>query len=410
MKKIYQISAYFMLILLSLAIFAMPAYADVDQWEINTPAGFGGTINTVEVFGDYIFLGTDEGLYKSSNSGEDWTNYLNTENITSIVIGWETDNTFGSPTFGQKITSANSPIFIGTSVNGVYEGTRNSASWTETNTGLGDLSINDLSIGRYYETVLFPMPSTTFKYDIFAGTDSGTYKLTYSSFPMPASWSLIDNTGSTKLDSNVIAMPSPGYNIFATRTDNSFYQYQYIQAQAGNPMFGIPATPAVENEYTNSGLGTLINVNTDQASNAKYLYITTDSDVLRQSCPAGGCNASNWDSYNTGLEGETVNSTASDYTSQVTEILYAATENGVYKNYDTTPTPVSTEWTQINKNLTDTVITEVKTDPLSSTNIYAISNDNLFKLELSNENIFPIIEADTTAPATTTTLHCYNST
>src|SRR3989339_2065397 len=62
-----------------------------DIWEEKTPSGFSGTMNTVASFGDYVYVGTTEGVYKSTDRGDNWTQIntgLTNLNVTSIAIGW----------------------------------------------------------------------------------------------------------------------------------------------------------------------------------------------------------------------------------------------------------------------------------------------------------------------------------
>jgi photosystem II stability/assembly factor-like uncharacterized protein len=86
-----------------------------NQWATTTPAGISScTFNTVSAIGNYVYLGTSCGVYKSTDGGNNWSQ-INTGlgshlNVTSISIGWTT--------FSYGVTSS-SLVFVATA-DGVY--------------------------------------------------------------------------------------------------------------------------------------------------------------------------------------------------------------------------------------------------------------------------------------------------
>src|ERR1035437_1447751 len=88
------------------------AHAATNQWNTITPSGTSGyTFNTSAAIGDYVYLGTNHGIYKSSDSGTTFPiTGLTTHNVTSIAIGW----IYNTGTNVYEVNSS-SYVFAGTS-------------------------------------------------------------------------------------------------------------------------------------------------------------------------------------------------------------------------------------------------------------------------------------------------------
>jgi C1A family cysteine protease/photosystem II stability/assembly factor-like uncharacterized protein len=123
-------------------IFAGAVYGGVffsldngNTWNAANNGFYNGSIEsiiTLTVKGDIIFAGTSQGLYASSNNGENWTlvGDLPAE-ITDLAI------------IGEK-------IIVSTNGNGVFLSKNGGIKWTAINSGLKNLKVNVLTInGRY---------------------------------------------------------------------------------------------------------------------------------------------------------------------------------------------------------------------------------------------------------------------
>jgi hypothetical protein len=344
---------------LNLSIFITHnAEAALDQWETITPAETTGYVfNSIASVGDYVFLGTDHGIYKSADKGANWTQInqgLANLQINSIAINWNFDG--AGYTF-----DGNTSIFLATD-GGIYQGTVDQNSWTEINPGLDDLSVKKIQIDQFDF------------YTIYAGTDglseSGVYRSDDQS-----SWSIknsgIEGEKVKKLTSDFV-LPA----IYALTESNKIYS---------SPAYSGAMSDEAWTEVFDGGAN-IINDITMNESLGAYSFLATDDGVFYG-------DGTTWST--TGLDEGKINTIGSDFTN--TSLAYAASEiNGVYKTNDEGST-----WTQINKNLNNLHIKDLKTNPTSPLIVYAMSSNGLYLLEYTDiteaYNGFPIA-GDNIAP------------
>jgi ligand-binding sensor domain-containing protein len=332
--------------------------AATNQWNTITPSGTSGYIfNTMAGIGNNVYLGTDHGIYKSTDGGTTWTQTntgLSTHlNITSIAIGWY----YNSTTF-KYATTSNTYVFVGTSDGGVFASTISGSNWTATSTGLTDTNILDIEIDQAQAT----QGSYT---DIYVATPSGIFISTTTG----ASWQL-DNTGIAGQSTRVVS-GFGSQKIYSLSSNNRIYSSNIHSAshvyESWSSIF--------------NGSGTTTNDVSILNATGNILWISTSKGIYK----SNDANTS-FASTSIGLPNSSIGNVASDYNDS--NIAYASINGyGVYRttneaiaNYD----PQIPEWLPINLNLTDLNIKEVKTDPYDSTVVYAISSNGVYKLQYGN--------------------------
>src|SRR3990170_3994362 len=87
------------------------------QWETNGP--YGGVINAMAKSGSNLFAGTGNGVFVSSDDGQNW-NVANAGIERKTVVSFAVNG---------------SSIFAGINESGVYLSTNNGSTWTAKNTG-----------------------------------------------------------------------------------------------------------------------------------------------------------------------------------------------------------------------------------------------------------------------------------
>ncbi|NTW22944.1 hypothetical protein HGA34_05425 [Candidatus Falkowbacteria bacterium] len=346
---------------LILAIFAStlsirPALAAQDIWEAVTPAGAGGTFTTVASMDNYIYLGTSQGVYLSSNQGTSWSAAaLGGSTINAIAIGWNYD--------GIAYTADGStPIFVATN-NGVYRTTLGSNSWTATS--ISD-NTSDVKFDLYQ--TIFNAAATS----IYAAGPTGVYRsddLGDTNIQVSAS--------STKRIMTDFTGLTPGGNIFAITQNNEIFSSE---------VFSVNNNPETWTfKYaTSTPINDLAPINGLDGSG----FMATDNGVLKTM--DGGIN---WDASNLNLPTLNTKSIQNDFID--TNIVFvAASSSGVYRS--TNGGVGGEDWQAANNGLAATPIKMVNTNPASSTLLYAMGNATLFRLNLSGTAA--LVGPDTIAP------------
>ena len=126
------------------------------QWETHGP--YGGPLNPVKAINGNLFVGTGNGVFKSSDNGQNWT--AANIGIQKKIVG--------------ALTYIGTNIFAGTTVDGIYLSANNGTSWAAKNNGLTNLNIISL------------FASGT---SLFAGTANGVFFSSNNG----NSWSLANN-------------------------------------------------------------------------------------------------------------------------------------------------------------------------------------------------------------------------
>ncbi len=122
-----------------------------ESWELKISGmPYINRINVIAGNDEYLFAGTqNKGIYRSSDSGENWVDVTTGINGVSISI--------------QAIYFKNDTLWIGTYFDGVYYSTDNGNNWTELNEGItGYKSIRTITSAGDY---------------LFAGTGDAFYRL-----------------------------------------------------------------------------------------------------------------------------------------------------------------------------------------------------------------------------------------
>ena len=111
------------------------------QW-VQTNGPYGGTVSTIAVSGTSLFVGTDNGVYLSTNSGGNWTPVSSGLTTTSVLC----------------LAVSGTNTFAGTGGGGVFLSTNNGTNWSAVKSGLTNPVVRALVV------------SDT---NLFAGTDGG---------------------------------------------------------------------------------------------------------------------------------------------------------------------------------------------------------------------------------------------
>lgn len=268
---------------------------------------------------NYLFGGTEYGVYVSADGGITWSftdNILSTNYITSLAV--QGNNLFASCLYGgvfrstdngnnfQQIDSgmdyntaawclavSDTGIFAGTG-SGVYLSTDSGNTWAKVNSGLTDTGVYSLAInGR----------------NLYAGTTEGVF--ISNNFAM--SWTISDSGFPTGYfaDAVVRALTLAGGNIVAG-TDSGIY---------------ISTNNGISWQVSNTGLTSYVQVNALLTANG-YLYAGTSVGVFLSS--DGGLS---WTAANTGIGSLAVFTLAvhgsSIYTGTFGDGAFASTNGGL---------------------------------------------------------------------------------
>ncbi|MES2985635.1 MAG: peptidoglycan-binding protein [Patescibacteria group bacterium] len=364
---------YYVQIVCVFALFvcASYTYAANDTWENISPNGaLSSSFNTIATAGDYVYLGTDNGIYKSLDSGQNWVAVntgLSTLSIRAISVGFIYDSNSSTYT-----ANGSTYVFIATD-SGVYYSTLGGASWTAVNSGLTDLNVTDIEIDQSQAT----QGSFT---NIYAATPSGVFR----SVNNGSSWTL-QNTGMSGLAVTKITSDYGNGKIYALTSTNVLYG-STLRSFSG-----------VDESWTLSfqSSGTTTTDVSILSPVGQIAWLSTSAGILKSDT-----NGQNWESKNIGLPSATVNTVVSDYSNA--NVAYTAVSgNGIYRTLnEALQTP---QWTSINIGLTDLEVAEIKPNPTDSDIVFAIGASGVYRLTLSTTTV------DLTPPSTITDLQATGS-
>lgn len=357
------------------AVNAPKTFAAQDQWESVTPSGASGTFTSIVSIGDYVYLGTTQGIYKSEDGGLNWSatnSGLTDTNINSIAIGWtyDMDN-------GIYAVDSNTPVFAATSA-GVFKSTIGSSSWTESDTGITNTNISDIKFDQF-KAVLGTDNST-----VYASGAGGVYR----SDDTGGAWTDVSNEiageGVKKIMTEFNGDFSSG-NIFAITDGEEIYSSTLFSVDG--------ATPESWSLLEDGDLsGTTLNEISFLYPTGGSEFLATENGILKSNN-----SGSSWSAKNDGLTGLGIKSVQSDYL-EINLAYAAAGASGIFKSINE-----GESWADANLGISSDTITAVNTNPALSTIVYAISASSAYKLDLSDPYLIPA-GADVTAPSQIDTL------
>lgn len=351
------------------AIFLPHLVFAADQWDTITPSGTSGyDFNTIASFNGYVYLGTNNGVYRSLDGGQTWTQIntgLSNQVVRSIAIGFIYDSGSASYT-----VSSSTPVFVATA-GGVFstklDGTA-STTWTATSTGLTDTDVKDIEIDQYQST----QGSFT---TLYVATPSGVFRSTdYGS-----SWT-VKNSGMAGLAVTKVTSDYGNGKIYALTNTNKLYS---------SNMYSLSS---VDESWTSvfESAGTTTKDISILHGVGQIGWLATSNGILKSDT-----SGQNWTAKNVGLPAATVNTIMSDYLNA--NIAYAAVSgNGIYRTHN--EALQSPQWLPININLSDLEIGEIRTNPTNSNVVYAVGAAGVYRLNLSTPYI------DLTPPSTISNL------
>jgi photosystem II stability/assembly factor-like uncharacterized protein len=277
---------------------------------------------------DILYAASSAGVFRSTDAGSTWM--AANEGITSRVNVIRVDPTEGSI------------VYAGTFDGGIFKTTDRGETWTAVNAGLTDLYIDGLAIDEENPSRLFAATGFGIQSGLFATTDGGHV------------WSRIE-TGFTGAGEAVAIDPSEPSALYVGMTLSAF-RGAFIQSRDGGKTWVetsvglsgglIPAVAthptlpqiayaaAFQRAYrTDDGGLTWIpggelpgaNVLLTDPSNGKTVYLGTSGAGVWKSIDA----AATWRPVNTGLGDPQIWALATD---QRSKLIYAATNNGVFKS------------------------------------------------------------------------------
>lgn len=369
LRRIFTLFCITVICTVIASVYFYPLYtvnAEMNKWENVTPLNTTGYIfNTVSVMQDYIYLGTNHGVYVSSDRGLNWLNLnmglSNDTDVRSISIGWVYDSQLD-----LYMISSSSPIFIATNT-GVYENTIEGSQWVQ----LSATSTLNIVIDQYEatqnETASIIYVATTD--GIFRGINSASPDWEN---PNTLIWSK-QNVGLPEVQINNLITDFGNGVVYAVTNDNKIYSSSLYSAVALDENW----SQVLDNAGTTTNDISILN------PLGQINWIATVNGI-QKSDDSGG----NWITVNSGLDNKVVNTVKSDYKNQ--NIAYAGTaESGVYRT--TTEAildinPLIPQWLPININLSDLSISDLATNPSNSSLVYAVGENGLYRMTLNSED------------------------
>jgi len=255
------------------------AEAGIGVWTSNGPEG--GFIQTLAIdptTPSTLYVGTDGGVFKSTDGGGSWSvanTGLSATNVSALAIDPVTPTT----------------LYAG-AAEGFFKSTNGGGSWSAVNAGL-----TDPDTSYVYSLAIDPVTPTT----LYAGTEDGVFKSTNGG----GSWNAV-NTGLTSVEALAIDRVTP-----TTLYAGDFFGGVFKSINGGG------SWSAVETGLTNTRVYAL----TIDPATPSTLYAGTRGGVFKSTDGGGG-----WSAINTGLTDIIVYTLAIDPATPDT--LYAGTNGG----------------------------------------------------------------------------------
>jgi len=380
-RKVFPLSITIYIYLLFFSSILISNYSFCQNWE-NTPDGpFGGDISAISAVDSFVIIGTDGGLYISTDAGANWK--VSNNGLTNLRI--------------ECINIINDTIYVGTGWAGdIFYSTDQGVSWNPLVNGLATYEVNGIvELGDY----------------LFAGTSSGVFMsmdggLTWieknNGFPTSSKWvkALAGNSSSLYVVTDGIYVSRDTGNTW-TLADAASNDLYYTSLTVNDSIIFAGTSSTATGSYFSTDDGVTwsyvsnwpgwgyINAMTFLNDN---IYIATWFGEIYGSSD----NGNNWFDGNSGLTGISIESMYGE-----NDLLYAGSEGGgIYVSKD-----FGVSWQQSNKSMNATEIRSLVSD---GENIYATTfgngvwsssdkgdNWNSFNTGLSHYNITSIAIQDT---------------
>ncbi len=250
-----------------------------DNW-VNLNSGLANDENVnciISTLNNNILIGTDNGIFQSTNNGQDWTSVLSsvghvhsfakTDDELTVMAGtdkgvyatiddgknWNAQSTgMGTDKDVEALTvNSDGVFFAGTKSNGIYKSTKSGFTWSEYNDGLDAKKIQSLAIsntnqifaGSFFSFYISEDDNSGWKAhnlglgirtinsfasiekrgEVIAGTDLGVYR----TLDNGKTWEQLNSGFSKNVDINALLINRQG-NIFAgTNGDGLYYSTNF---------------------------------------------------------------------------------------------------------------------------------------------------------------------------------------
>jgi photosystem II stability/assembly factor-like uncharacterized protein len=293
-----------------------------------------------------IYAGTYDGVFKSINGGESWTQ-INTGLSNKEVLSFAID---------PKNTNV---IYAGTGRDGVYRSTNGGKNWVQMSNGL--MNIAEQQWISIHSFAIDPENTQTLYTGVWGGQSwgGGIFKSTNGG----ESWSQTIN-GLSKTVINGLLTP---VDIKSLTIDPKNTNVIYAGTWGGGVF---KSTNKGINWTRISGIGSWwVYCLAIDPKNTQTIYTGTNSGIFK-STDSG----KSWIKINTGLLDSDVEVYSLAINPVNTQIIYSGTGD-VFKSING-----GKKWTRINAGLTDTEVDSIAIDPKNTETIYAGTLNGIFKL------------------------------
>jgi len=350
-----------------------------NNWEnVNPPGLGGGTISAIGAAGEYLYLGTSQGVYKSNDYGINWDLIPGSPiDATSIAIGWTYSGVF--------LVDETSHVYVGT-LDGVFKSTLGGVGSTTLTKiiSTNGFVVNDIKIDQFKDggaTSSTLYLSTTASGGLYRSDDEGE------------TWSQQNGSMNGEVVKKIITeWDSAGTGgIYAITNSNSVASTTMnSKGGAEDWSIGFSTTTTLNNIVLNNSISNII-------------YLATDNGILRST--DGGAN---WLDKNGGIATSSliINAVASDY--NLNNVLFSAGLTGAYVSVGDGPQGpdsvyLGDYWVKADAGMMgQVVLNNIITNPVNSDYVYAHSTSTVYKMVLANvAGIMAgdLASSDTVAPA-----------
>ena len=364
----------------------------IGPWEAKIHQVFVNPVNP-----NIVYVRTENGLYKSTNGGDDWKplkqRSFKGKSITGFVVSpkdaetlymaisgegilkstsggdfW-TESLSHSKITGLVIDPDTSILYAGTSDDGMFKSTDSGANWNKINEGLGtgdDLYIRALAVSPHTADTLY---ISTLKGNLYKTTDAGQ------------SWHLVI---ADKKFIGIVVDPNNkilyGYTSPTIDKKDKDVRGIWKSLDGGISWERIEKQPSKLGDYIK-----MLSIDPSD-SNILYLHYTSvappfsgmrDTNHLSRSINGG----KSWDSLGGFNSGDSNNVSAFALDPLKKDVWYVGTEGGgaIHDSKNTSGMYKSTDqgnsWKQINTGLSNLNVLDIAIDPSTPATLYAASND-----------------------------------